>query len=409
MIFSKKSTSYLFKKTNFLWISDTQPFDVFLHKASLLNIVEQLAEMDHKVTLIASRSRTKPTTIVSRLNAIFFPLRFVPVVSPIIYAGVVFFFLPFFIAFSNPDYVILEYDISIIPSLPSFLISRVKKVKFVLDVRSIPVELGGGSRDFLHLLKFSTSILIGKKLFDGITTLTPLMKEEISNQFTLKPSKIGVWTSGVSPSLFNSQNRKFESENLKKMLGLTGKFVVFYHGIFTATRGLQETIDAIEIVSKKNPQIVFFLLGTGPIVTALKQIISEKNLQQNVIIHDSVEHSAVPKYIALCDVGIVPLPYNPYWRFQNPLKLLEYLAMEKVVILTDIPAHRAVIGESPCGIYIKSISPQEIAKAIGIAYLNRENLGEMGKIGREIIDREYVWKKVAIDLEKYLQSIDQFS
>jgi len=85
------------------------------------------------------------------------------------------------------------------------------------------------------------------------------------------------------------------------------------------------------------------------------------------------------------------------------------LAMEKVVILTDIPAHRAVIGESPCGIYIKSISPQEIAKAIGIAYLNRENLGEMGKIGREIIDREYVWKKVAIDLEKYLQSIDQFS
>jgi glycosyltransferase involved in cell wall biosynthesis len=80
--------------------------------------------------------------------------------------------------------------------------------------------------------------------------------------------------------------------------------------------------------------------------------------------------------------------------------------MEKVVVLTDIPAHRAVIDKAKCGIYVSSVKPMEIAKAIEYAYFNKENLGEWGKIGRKIVEEEYTWEKVARDLENYLLSID---
>ena len=80
--------------------------------------------------------------------------------------------------------------------------------------------------------------------------------------------------------------------------------------------------------------------------------------------------------------------------------------MGKVVILTDIPAHRSVVGKAKCGIYISSVNPAEIAKAIEYAYDNKENLEEWGKIGRKIIKEEYTWQKVAIDLENYLLSIE---
>jgi glycosyltransferase involved in cell wall biosynthesis len=47
----------------------------------------------------------------------------------------------------------------------------------------------------------------------------------------------------------------------------------------------------------------------------------------------------------------------------------------------------------------------EIAKAIEYVYLNKDSLKERGKIGREIVKREYTWEKVAGSLENYLLSI----
>jgi glycosyltransferase involved in cell wall biosynthesis len=129
-------------------------------------------------------------------------------------------------------------------------------------------------------------------------------------------------------------------------------------------------------------------------------------IQKNVVVANSVEQSEVPRFISICDVGIIPLPNHPYWRFQNPLKLLEYMAMKKPVILTDIPAHRAVVDKAKCGIFIPSVEPIQIAKAIEYVYSNRQNLEEWGKGGKDIVNNQYTWKKVAKNLEIYLLSID---
>jgi hypothetical protein len=162
----------------------------------------------------------------------------------------------------------------------------------------------------------------------------------------------------------------------------------------------------MKIILPKHPDIVFFLLGTGPMATRLRVLIQKEGLQENVIIHNPVDQSQVPKFISMSDVGIVPLPDHPYWRYQCPLKLLEYLAMKKVVILTDIPAHRSIIGNEKCGLYISSVKPTEIANSIIYAYQNREKLMEWGATGRKIIDKRYRWEKIAADVENYLLSID---
>ena len=201
---------------------------------------------------------------------------------------------------------------------------------------------------------------------------------------------------------FNPENCTSDGLELKRKLGLSGKFVVFYHGVFTATRGLKETVESMKILRSEYPNVVLFLLGTGPMVSTLKRVVQEEGLQEHVIVHDPVDYAEVPKFIEMSDVCIVPLPDHPYWRSQCPLKLLEYLAMEKAVIVTDIPAHRSVIGDEKCGIYISSVTPTEIAKSVVYAYHNKEKLAEWGKSGRGIIDKKYTWEKVAEDLENYL-------
>lgn len=403
MVSLKRKNTINSQKISTLWVSSTI-LDVSLHKTALLHILRQFAEFGHKPGLIAVRSRNASQIEDPRVRIVSVPLRYVPVVSPIMFALVLFIYLPVFIIISTPNFIIFDPDIHILSSLPGLFISKFKKAKFVLDIRSTPVEIVG-FRGFQRRFWFSVSILIAKKLFDGITIITATMKKKVCNDFDLNPDMVGVWTSGVSDSLFNPKNFISESVELKRKFGLTGKFVVFYHGVFTPTRGLTETIDALKILLPKYPNIVFFLLGTGPLASKLSALIRTEGLQENVIIGNPVDQSEVPKFISMCDVGIVPLPDHPYWRFQSPLKLLEYLAMEKVVILTDIPAHRAVIGKATCGVYISSVNPMEIAKAIEYVYLNKDSLKERGKIGREIVKREYTWEKVAGSLENYLLSI----
>lgn len=89
-----------------------------------------------------------------------------------------------------------------------------------------------------------------------------------------------------------------------------------------------------------------------------------------------------------------------------PIKTTGILSYEKVVIVTDIPAHRSVIGSEICGIYTKSSDPIDIANSIEYTYDNRNYLASWGSVGRRIVEEKYTWAKVAKDLEQYLLSMN---
>jgi len=65
-------------------------------------------------------------------------------------------------------------------------------------------------------------------------------------------------------------------------------------------------------------------------------------------------------------------------------EVTEYLAMEKVAIATDIPAHRLIAGENrsieeKCISMFDRLNRFEIAKSIEYAYPNEENVTNEGK------------------------------
>lgn len=390
-----------------LWVSSIN-LGESLHRKSKTEIMGSLAKLGYASNLVAISSTNPIQSENSQVHLISIPLKSVPIISSVMYSIALFFFLPLHILFSKPDYIIADPYISVFSFAPVLPISKLTGKKLILDIRSTPVEVTG-FRGFLKTLLFTTSVSLSKRLFNGITIITPLMKEEICRRFGIDPKRVCVWSSGVSLILFNPETCSSKGVKLRQKLGLTGKFVVLYHGVFSAKRGLIETIEAMSMVKKANNNVVFLLLGAGPFNQRLEELIQVKKLRDNVIIQGSVEHAVVPKFIAMCDLGIVPLPDHPYWRTQCPLKLLEYLAMRKVVVMTSIPAHQSVVGEERCGIYISSVNPAEIAKSVMYAYNNREKLRAWGTSGRKIIEENYSWDKIAADLESCLLSIDEFS
>lgn len=392
------------RKINILFVSDLT-LDVDLHKTRELELLKALADRGHNATLVASTSRSKFLIRDPRIKLLSFPIRQAPIIPRIVYSAILFFLLPIYIIIRKPNFVVMDPEMYLISSIPTILVSRLLRTKFVLDIKSKPVEVRG-LRGRLFEFGFNVSIVVAKQLFQGMTVITSMMKSEICNKFQVDQHNVGVWTSGVPVDIFNPRISFGESRKLRKEYGLTEKFIVFYHGVFSATRGLVETLDALSIVNQKYPQVVCFLLGTGPAVSELEKQIQQKGLQNNVVIHKPVSYEEVPKFIGLSDVCIVPLPNNSYWNFQSPMKLLEYLSMEKVVLATDIPAHRVVMSNEKCCIYLRSVDPVEIAKSIEYAYINEGSLIDWGKIGPEIVERKYTWNKVAEEVEHFLHSIN---
>lgn len=382
-----------------VWITDLN-LDRHVHGTSRIEILRHLADRGYDVQLLAIRSRSFQRREQHNVDIRCVPLRYVPLVQASFFSFILFFFLPLYAVLKKPDFIITEPGPSILafawkPFL-SFLGTRV-----ILDVRSTPVEVRGRLAS-VQAFVFRVSIMIADRLFDGMTAITRLMKQEIARQFCMDLGSIGVWTDGVSTRLFDPTKYRNDRLQLRNENHLGSAFVVLYHGAMSPHRGIIESVESIGLLKGRHSDIVLFLLGSGPAVSQIRRIARERRLEDKVKLHDIVPYRDVPKYIAMSDVGIVPLPDQSDWRYQCPLKLLEYLAMEKPVVMTDIPCNREIVGDSRCGIYIPTASPKAIAEGIASAREHRTMLKEWGREGRVIVKEKYDWVKVAGQLDGYL-------
>lgn len=306
----------------------------------------------------------------------------------------------------QPD-VVLCGPFSVFPLVPVNIVSKFicRKVKFVMDIRSIPVEVNSLS-DKLKEYLFNLSIVLAKNLFDGITVISPFMRRYVTEKYHLDEKMIGVWSSGASLEHFNpSQLSKKKLVNLKEKLNLDKKFVVMYHGVLTPNRGLQETIKAINLLKDSFKDIVFLIVGNGSAKLKLQKLIANYQIDENIKLIDSVPYDEIPYYIELCDIGILPFPHLIWWRVSSPIKLMEYMAMRKPVILSKIEAHTSIPNIEKAVFFIDSNSPEQITTQIEKAYINRGRLKSIGKEGYKIVSENYAWDIQANKLLGFLKNV----
>lgn len=399
-----KEKSKSFQRRSIIWISFLI-LDIYLHKTSRIEILRHLAQRGYDVYLIAARSKKRYHIKSPKVHVISLPLRYVPLISPILFSLTVLLFLPFYIVKKRPSFIITEPSTPVFGFLWKPVLAQFMRFKVILDIRSTPVNTFG-LRAYLQRLQFNISVHVAKKIFDGITIITSSMKKVVCKEFNVNPESVGEWSSAASLELFNCEKNISYGLELRRKFGLSNKFIVFYHGALRREGGVVESAKAINLIKKVYPDIALFLLGNGPAFRSLQNVIQENVIQDKVIMHQAVDYYDVPKFIAMCDVGIVPLPNLPIWRNQCFLKLLEYLAMKKPVIVTNIDANREIVGEKKCGIYASSSDPNEIARAMVFAYSSKKKLKEWGALGRKIVIQKYNWDKAAKDLENYLLKVE---
>lgn len=370
-----------------LWIC-RKYFDEALDRSAWLEMTERLESFGDCVTIITGYRHRKKKFDLDIRYVPSIKVRFLNFLS---FEFLGYFHIAYLISKEKPDIVILD-PWTFWFSFPFDLLSKFRFIntKFFTYTNFYP-----------HRIYFQLYFLYCKYLHSGMTTVSSFMKRQVEEQFKFPNDRIIHWTDGVSLKRFNPNSSVQANKSIKQ--AIKGKFVLMYHGSFTPNRELTKVIKAVNFLKNEYPEIVFICLGDGPSKGDMISLVNKLGLQNNFVLKEAVSHKRVPAYLRLCDVGIMAYPDITFWRVSSPIKLMEYLAMKKPVIVRDIIAFRDVIDSQPCGIFIDSNEPHEIAQAIEYAYRNRDKLAKWGEIGRNIVKEGFTWKQQAHKLRSFLE------
>lgn len=274
------------------------------------------------------------------------------------------------------------------------------KTRFVLDVRTPLVE--DAIHSLMEQINYTLTMRFANWFLPGITVITKALKEDLSHFFNYK-KPFAIWGSGVDTKTFDPSCVISVSRH---KFNLEDKFVLFNHGSLTFNKGFQELILSMKMLKPDYPDVRLVFLGDGPAKNELKKLANELHLEDTVIFLETVSNDDIPGYIAMADVGLIPLPDERCWQVSSPLKLFEYMAMQIPLVVSDIEAHRAVLGDTPYAIYVKNITPEGLCNALKLSIERISELRRNTINARRAVIKEHTWEKKAEILSDFLISIN---
>nr|MDO8134938.1 glycosyltransferase family 4 protein [Candidatus Njordarchaeum guaymaensis] len=263
------------------------------------------------------------------------------------------------------DVIVLTADVFplALPWLLAGLLGHKQGPIFAVREPSPPVEIHSSRRYYAPVLR-CLSLLLLSHFSNPVFAISPMHAREIIAKFKVSPHNVHVWPSSVDTNMFDPEKHSTDRDRIRRELKMADSFLLIYHGDLSDERGLCELVEATRMAREQCEGLRLLLLGKGRAERKLRVLARSLSLDGVVLFHGPVAYSDVPRFIAAADAGVIPLPDHPQWRYQTPIKLLEYMAMGKPVVITDIAAHRWLLRNGRTAFYCGHGSPAEIAKAV---------------------------------------------
>ncbi len=293
-----------------------------------------------------------------------------------------------------------------------FIFSRIfGNVQTILDLRKPTliqaVEIGLG-RTFVHLtvafytLSEKLSIILSDAMIAVSNGVKSYIKDRIRQYRVGEEKEIMVIPSMVDLDMFRPTRDRMLIRALKAKNGLEpDEKILIYVGSASKVRDFHRILMALSKILARGYKVRLVILGV--LDQELFSLLESLSLEDHLPIR-YVHHPFVPSYIEMADVCLSYLPDIATYRYSSPLKVLEYMAMEKPVVATDISAHRELIQNEATGI-LTECNENDFAE--GIMYLldNLHRSERMGKRARRFAERNFSVKVVGPKYEAFLKRV----
>ena len=179
---------------------------------------------------------------------------------------------------------------------------------------------------------------------------------------------------------------------LAKKIGIDSKVpTIGFVGSFVAYEGLDDLIDAASIIKDSGIKFNLLLVGDGSEYEALKNLVNQKKLNNQVFLTGRVPHDDVPSYYSLIDIA--PFPRKPLkvCELVSPLKPFEAMAMGKAVLVSDVAAMKEFVTDGVNGYTFTKGSVQSLADSLTNLLVNIEQTKQVGSKARKWVAEHRTW------------------
>lgn len=243
------------------------------------------------------------------------------------------------------------------PQLPaaftSLCIARLFQIPFVLEVRDlwpqvlIEQSCNNSNSWLISLLSWMEALLYRRAL------LVVVLAKGVESFVKDRGARHTAWLpNGPDLDLFSQRPIPKDSSS----------FTVLYAGAHGAANGLENVLEAAQLLSFRNVPVHFCFVGDGPEKPAL---ISQAKGLTNVSFQPPVAKSAVPSLMADADAILLSLRPSPLFRFGvSPNKLYDAYAIGRPVITTVPGSINDEVERYRLGVTADAADPQSLANAI---------------------------------------------
>lgn len=242
--------------------------------------------------------------------------------------------------------------------LPAIYFGWKYKKPVVYEVRSLWMlskskDRKGRLKSLIERLLFSLELYVMMKVSKVIAINDNLKSVLIDNG--IPENKIEVINNAVNVSLIDKLKLKSTNKEhiLRKNFG--------YIGTLTPHEGLDFLIKAFKNVNSIYPETKLLIFGSGIESESIKKLANEV---ENVEFHGSINPDKVYKAFSLIDIIVNPRYKNKLTDSVTPLKPLEAMAYEKLVIGSNVGGMKELITHNNNGLLFEAGNQKELEKVM---------------------------------------------
>lgn len=220
-----------------------------------------------------------------------------------------------------------------------------------------------------------------------ITVVSDSMKDFIANEWNINKNKIFVLPNGYHNSIVNETL----IQDIKD-----GYNIVTFIGVMTEWANIEKIIYAADILRYEN--IIFYLVGHGSedYIYRLKELVRNLGLT-NIIFTGRVPLNESYKFIASSNVVLLPFPRSLCTEVACPIKVLEYMAFGKAIVLDDVSDIAKQLKETGSALVCNPEDEREFAENIRLLIndpILRDQLGARARLQAS----HFTWEQQANEL-----------
>lgn len=342
-------------------------------------------------------------------NILYLPIFFVNSHSPV---GRLFSYLTYFIfsflylLFSDykPD-IVISSSPPIFTSLAALFYSRIKRSKFIFDIRDIWPDIGIQLGILKNRLWIKGLTKIEKSLLtksDNIIVTAKGDKKNIDSK--IKDSKkCEIIFNGADTEIFKPNNEVEKKEIRKKYnLPLDRKIIVYFGSYNYGMNDIDILGEFLVNDKVVNKDIHFLSIGSGDNLSSLLNKIEKKI---SFTSFESLTMFEVAELISVCDLSIIPRKEIKEDTGGNiPVKCFESWAAGVPVLLSNIEDSEIsmIFNECKAGLLVKPNDVDELVKGFSLL-INSDD--EISLKGRQYVVEKFDRKKQSAKLSRIISEL----